>query len=806
MWLKSKIIGSLLIGASLFTHSLNALSLTLTQGKEDGQDFSVLTLRHNKAFSCFYASDKSRDGIRASLVITHAKHPVECVIDSIPNEGFTPLENAFFNIAYSMQQGRFVLRIKPKVMRRLTLFSFARDYKNEVPLFQENDSKAKMWQIIGYDQSIPFLKNPHANTKKGLNFPITIRNAQTPMIQELDIDSKPLLTTKRYDLNAYLEAKKQIDSQAYFDALRTISRIFKNYPQTIFKKDLYLLEIIALGKLGIKKPLLIDIGTKWIKSYPTDPNIPEVLYYVAKALDETNHYKQAIRHYKRILLEYKHSRYAPLAQMHLAIEAADASDFSGAITLFKEAFSNAKDKESASEVALNWAEVEIMHQNFKNAKYLIDKVINANPNYISTHSKLALELLNLLKKDQMNESAIKIAKLLINQDDDLKAKEQALYDLGALYARIKDFKNAHLYNLQYLQAHAELERASIVKARDEKALFSMEGNTQEKIAHYDKIIHSFPNSKEALKATELKAQLLFDEKRYAEVLSMQKDLPKDFPLIQKTLNTLSKEKLDNNNCKQALAYLAQVKNFDLDKNQEIKAFDCLYFASLHQKAQVIALNALKAAKTPSEKLPWLYRLGRNYYRLGDFKNSTFASKDALTLAQSLNKKEFYNIAFILFATYMQNNEKNLALEIYAFLEKHFKDDKRMILVYFKLLENEKDPKSIKIYATTLLKLQDTYKDYSYTPFAQFALIEAYRTTKDYLKALEVLEKLLTHKLSVENHQKALYLQSSLLDLSNQKAKSKESLEKCVQLKQKDKTNPWQSLCEQGLDLFKNKEQ
>ncbi|MGL2578272.1 DUF7494 domain-containing protein [Helicobacter pylori] len=800
MWLKSKIF--LLMG--LLSHSLNALSLTLTQGKEEGEDFSVLTLRHNKAFSCSYANEKPPSGIEASLSIMHAKRPIECVIDSIPKEGFTPLENAFFNITYSMRQQQFILHIKPKVMRRLTLFSFDRDYKKAIPLFVENDPKAKMWQIIGYDQKIPFLSKKD-NAQKGLNFPITIKDAQTPIIQELDVNNKPLLTTKGYDLNAYLEAKKQMDSQAYFDALRTISRAFKNYPQTIFKKDLYLLEIIALGKLGIKKSLLIDIGTQWIKNYPTDPNIPEALYYVAKALDENNNYKQAVRYYKRILLEYKNSRYAPLAQMHLAIEAAEASDLSSASMLFKEAFSNAKDKESASEIALNWAEAEINYQNFNNAKYLIDKVVQSNPDYLSMHSELALELLKLLKKNQMNESAIEIAQLLLNQDDDVKAKEQALYDLGALYARIKDFKNAHLYNLRYLQDHAELERASVVRARDEKALFSMEGNTQEKIAHYDKIIQNFPNSNEALKALELKAQLLFDNKRYAEVLGMQKNLPKDSPLIQKTLNILAKTPLEDHRCKEALKYLSQITTFEFNPKEEIQAFDCLYFASLKEKAQIIALNALKAAKTPSEKLVWLYRLGRNYYRLGDFKNSTLASKDALILAQSLNQKEFYDIAFVLFSDYMQNNERELALNLYAFLEKHFKDDKRMALVYFKLLENEKDPKSVKIYATSLLKLQDAYKDYSYTPFGEFALIDAYRVTKDYLKALKALDKLLNRRLSLEDHQKALYLQSSLLDLTNQKAKSKASLEKCVQLKQKDQTNAWQNLCEQGLNLFKNKE-
>ncbi|MGL2812141.1 tetratricopeptide repeat protein [Helicobacter pylori] len=800
MWLKSKFF--LLMG--LLSHSLNALSLTLTQGKEGGEDFSVLTLRNDKSFSCSYVNEKPPSGIEASLSIMHAKRPIECVIDSIPKEGFTPLENAFFNITYSMRQQQFILHIKPKVMRRLTLFSFDRDYKKAIPLFVENDAKAKMWQIIGYDQKIPFLSEKD-NAQKGLNFPITIKDAQTPIIQELDVNNKPLLTTKGYDLNAYLEAKKQMDSQAYFDALRTISRAFKNYPQTIFKKDLYLLEIIALGKLGIKKSLLIDIGTQWIKNYPTDPNIPEALYYVAKALDENNNYKQAVRYYKRILLEYKNSRYAPLAQMHLAIEAAEASDLSSASMLFKEAFSNAKDKESASEIALNWAEAEINYQNFNNAKYLIDKVVQSNPDYLSMHSELALELLKLLKKNQMNESAIEIAQLLLNQDDDVKAKEQALYDLGALYARIKDFKNAHLYNLRYLQDHAELERASVVRARDEKALFSMEGNTQEKIAHYDKIIQNFPNSNEAQKALELKAQLLFDNKRYAEVLGMQKNLPKDSPLIQKTLNILAKTPLEDHRCEEALKYLSQITAFEFNPKEEIQAFDCLYFASLKEKAQIIALSALKAAKTPSEKLVWLYRLGRNYYRLGDFKNSTLASKDALILAQSLNKKEFYDIAFVLFSDYMQNNERELALNLYAFLEKHFKDDKRMALVYFKLLENEKDPKSVKIYATSLLKLQDAYKDYSYTPFGEFALIDAYRVTKDYLKALEALDKLLNRRLSLEDHQKALYLQSSLLDLTNQKAKSKASLEKCVQLKQKDQTNAWQNLCEQGLNLFKNKE-
>ncbi len=258
----------------------------------------------------------------------------------------------------------------------------------------------------------------------------------------------------------------------------------------------------------------------------------------------------------------------------------------------------------------------------------------------------------------MNASAIEIAHLLLNQDDDLKAKEQALYDLGALYARIKDFKNAHLYNLQYLQDHAELDKASVVRARDEKALFSMEGNTQEKIAHYDKIIQNFPNSDEALKALELKAQLLFENKRYAEVLGMQKNLPKDSPLIQKTLNVLAKTPLENHRCEEALKYLSQITAFAFSPKEEIKAFDCLYFASLKEKAQIIALNALKAAKTPSEKLVWLYRLGRNYYRLGDFKNSTLASKDALTLAQSLNKKNFMILLLFYFQITCKTMKKN----------------------------------------------------------------------------------------------------------------------------------------------------
>ena len=153
-------------------------------------------------------------------------------------------------------------------------------------------------------------------------------------------------------------------------------------------------------------------------------------------------------------------------------------------------------------------------------------------------------------------------------------------------------------------------------------------------------------------------------------------MPKDSPLIQKTLNVLAKTPLENHRCEEALKYLSQITTFEFSPKEEIQAFDCLYFASLKEKAQIIALNAFKTAKAPSEKLIWLYRLGRNYYRLGDFKNSTLVSKDALILAQSLNKKEFYDIAFVLFSDYMQNNEKELALHLYAFLEKHFKGDKR----------------------------------------------------------------------------------------------------------------------------------
>lgn len=127
----------------LLSHSLNALSLTLTQGKEGGEDFSVLTLRNNKSFSCSYINEKPPSGIEASLSIIHAKRPIECVIDSIPKEGFTPLENAFFNITYSMSQQQFILHIKPKVMRRLTLFLLIGIIKKRFPFLWKTTLKPR---------------------------------------------------------------------------------------------------------------------------------------------------------------------------------------------------------------------------------------------------------------------------------------------------------------------------------------------------------------------------------------------------------------------------------------------------------------------------------------------------------------------------------------------------------------------------------------------------------------------------------------------------------------------------------------
>ncbi|WP_285759525.1 tetratricopeptide repeat protein [Helicobacter heilmannii] len=767
---------------------LHALDLSVTKGREKDKDFATLTLTNDKPFAC--------------ELIAYPSEEIICTINSTPKIGFMPFETEFFSVSYTMQNFIFHLHIKPKFKE--ALFALPYDYKQSIPIQKLNLKESKVWQVVGFHQKIPFLtpKNPQGSAKVGLNFPILIQGAQTPLIQELDVDNKPLTYTKGLDLEEYLALKQLIKDGSYMEALEAIGRIFRLYPHTIFKKDLYFYEIVALSRLKKKQDLAIQVASQWLKLFPADPQVPYVLYMLGDIYSQINYTAQAAQAYKRIISEYPDDRYAALAQMHMAQQVANGGDSPGASRLFQKAYSSAKDIESASQIAFNWGLFDL-NNGAKNATLILSKVIYGNPEYFMQHPIKSYDLLIALKTHSFFDPAIKIATLLSHQDNDKNIQEKAAFELGLLYAKNNQPNEAHFANLEYLDNYTNMIHITLVKSRDEQVLFAMHGGYQEKIQRYDQILKDYPrNSNEYQKALEYKAELLLEHRYYSQVLDL--NLPQNSSALQDALLQLERQALREGDCKSFNTYLVRMEKINphaLSDEEQIEAFDCLYEGDLYDKAGIFATSALK--NKPLNKLPWLYRQGRNLYALNDFANSLLASKDALNLAHVDNQPKYDDIAFTVFLDYMKTNNPQEAFKIYPKLQEEFKDDERMIEVYALLLESEEkgknNPTTLELYAKSLLSLQQHYENNSYTPYAQNQLISALSREGKVEEALKQSDALLALKLQSKDRQRALYNKATLLRQKGDKAGEKKAFETCIAIK---KPSAWRDLCQQALNLLK----
>lgn len=802
--------------------SMLGLDVTINYGKELKEHFSILNIIHKDALACH--EEKDTHG-----VVTH----IVCSIDSTPVASFSPTETLFFRFWSRVIDGRFYLYVEPK--HKIKLFATPSDLKNDSALItKEQPKKSKSWQIIGYKSEIPFL-NEHANTTrlKGLNFPIKIIKNKELFFNDLDIDRGPLRYDDGEDFVAYSHIKALIANQAYIDALKFIDETLIAYPKTIFAKDLLLYRLRALEHFDSveNSDMIIDMGTKWIKKYPTDFAVPEVLYYLGNAYADMKIPDEAKYYFERTISEYPQSRYMPLAKMALAKNFNTGSDANAASKLFAQAYKEAKDLDSASAVAIEWSKFRIQNHDKAQAQQLLETMLKVNPSYITKYPIKSYEFLKLLAEEDMPLIAAQLGEHLYEHllSEDV-SKEDLLDSVSLWYQNAKAPQDAHRINKLFLQEFTHRPKAEEIKDRDDKLLFALaeDESTDSKIQKYDYIIQTYSDTPESDKALLLKAKTLFDDGKYLDVLALydaltNKDLkdtlrklPLDLDAVQSSESSPDSEKasqdliaqsyaallhqsLEKADCKSVGDFYLKFPSVKVESADEKPLFECLYTLALNKEAAKIAEGKAEAAKDMPTKLEWLYKQTLNFAKLGDDKSVARSGRDTYKLAQSLKATQYYNVGFPLFDTLMRLDDKENALEVYAFLKQNQANNPQMLPLNLTLLKNsesQKDELGIELYAKDILRLQDILHDFSASPYVDFAIIQSYIRTQRLSEALVLIDSLLKKDISNDNKQKALYLKGSVLKTSGQDPKS--SFEECLAIPYE---GAWKNLCLQGLQIL-----
>lgn len=781
-----RIIGALFLSFI----GLFSLEVQVNFGKQNNEDFSVLNLRHDKAFEC-------KENINVYNEITS----INCTIDQTPINNFVPTNTVFFNFATEIIDKKLHLIITPK--HKLKLFSTFLDLKTSTPIPQERPKKSKYWQIIGYISTIPFLSQKQTS---GLNFPIKIPSVENLYIKQLDINLRPLRYEEGLDFDRLKEIRTLFNQQKYADVVTETAKALKIFPKSIFKKDFLLYRIKALTYFPTKENLntIITLSLEWIKDYPSDKSIPEVLYNLANTYAQIYLNDEAYYYYKRVINEYGDTDWMALAKMQLARNFAAEGLFKVTPNLFIEAYRSAKTKKTADKIAVEWALFNLSQGETDKAQELISLVLKDNPSYFLEDIQNTMSIINALASHELYKNAADLGSYLIKslppQDDRL---ENLIDNVAQWYQQVGDLENARKYNLEFLKKFPNSKNYKSVVLRNDRLLFKLDEKKtpEEKIQVFDDIIKRYPDSKEAQIAYSLKAEALFELQRYQEILDMQEHL-EDSPLLAKSKDALILEALKDGRCKSIPPYLKGSSIDTFPKESKLSLFDCLYSISYYQDAKKLIESENLETLNAQDKLPWTYRIAKVLYQLTDFTQSRLAAMDTSEIAHALNLKEYYDVDFILFDDLAELKLKEKAKQTSALLQKEFPQDQRMLKVWNTLLkwaQEENDNNGIEIYAKDILSLEEQLNIFDYSPYVNLVLIETLSKLGRFQEAKNYVDKLLEGNLTPQDRQKILYLQGSLLKaLGNDGSKS---FEECLKI---NIDSNWKTLCQKSLELIQSK--
>ncbi|RAX59281.1 hypothetical protein CCZ01_00655 [Helicobacter monodelphidis] len=792
-----KIFGVLFI---VFLSSLNALEIDLNSGKEAGKSFSVLKIEHNEPFTCQETFNRFSE-----------IEKVVCTIKGELGRGFSFNQTLFFKIDAFADKENSILVITPK--KKARLFALNQDSKRSTPIIKERPTLSARWQVVGYEDKIPFLSSQNP---VGLNFPITIQSSTTPHIGALDIAKKPLIIDESPDTQLYVSIKGFMERESYGEAVSTINDTLLRYPDSIFKKDLLLFKIRALFKQNDPDITeeMISLARGWLKAYPADGGVSEVLYILAKTYGQQRFYEEARYYYDRLKEEHIGDNFEILSRISLADDLLERGDSKIAPQLYISALNDATNIDTASLASYRLADYYITKDQtdqFDNAKTLLNQVVNANPKlFHNLPSQALLDNLGAWAEKGFFDPTGKIAEIVYNgikDGNDDALTEAFLRNAAIWYEGAADFPNANRVYQEYLKLYPIGETHKEMVRRADNLLFSYnEGNVTKRLEDLDRVIATYPDSEEAQKAYELKANLLIQQGDFSDAVNLEKNLGAEHPTVLQAATGAVRRSLHNNDCTTAAYYLQRYPNLDLNQDELLKGFDCLAEGSFFDDALRLSAQAEPNIENITRRLDWLYRIATTQQRKGDYPKAIKAARDGLDLNDSLATGKYDDISFILINSLLKEQRIEEAMQYLPRLEEMFKDDDRMIEIQKELLNaaaKKDDRPAIELYAKELLRLQELHKRPEYSPWAELTYVESLIKSNRLEEALAILNQSEQLPLNDDERAKVLYNKGSVADSLTFTPLSQESYEKCTQV---EGNSPYKKLCADALGLLNQRTQ
>ena len=773
----------------LFSLSSLALDITIKSAKELGENYSILRIQNDKPFTC---SERRDSYDRVTSIV--------CLFDKMATKRFKPLKSTFFKLRSVIKKDRYFIVIEP--FYKMKLFANIFDLTASEPTFEVEVKKANRWMIVGYVEQIPYIK-PHTKPATAIAFPITLQRDVLPYVGALDINSKPVHIANVEDVNSYLELKKLYSIGKYELVLELCNEVLDKYKDSIFISDVMLYKIRALHELGESEEV-IALAKEFMREYSSNIAMAEVLAYTARAYSKIGLFIDADYFYDRVFDEHSDSKYAQLAMVYKAEQYEESGDSKKAMEYLKKALYATKDIDIAVDAAFKIAKNELEHKRAKSAAKYIEKIAAKKGEYFNLQRSDSMEMATTFYDLKAYKSSYIILKNLLEHmtraDDEY---ERLLSNIIQALSKMGDVDKAMAYIDKYNKMYREGEFSHEVQVAKDSLFFENEElNVTAKLAEYDELIARYGDDVIAKKALYKKANLLYANGFYKEVMDLNSSLEAlegaEFTdattLVDKSVRKYINRALKNDNCQAASdAYF----RFSLRGYKDEEIFTCSIALLRYKDAKSIAKSHLQE-KDIATKTQWLYRYAIALYNLHEYDEFLKVSSDIIALSEDNNYSDIYRMRFDAFRA--KGLDKQM-LESIITIEKRFnlkaKDIERyvaMVIVAQKL----GDDVMVQNYATKVMQIQKRFNIHSQTPFIEFSMVESLLREGKSKRALKVVETLHKEELSPSDRARAYYLLGSLYTKLSQSSKAKVSYEKAIQ---SDKSSPWAKLAKDALELL-----
>ncbi len=790
-----KILALIICSVHLFS-----LNIVLNSAKENDSIYAILHIEDSEPIYC-------EKIVKQGVVYL-------CKFNKIVKTPLKPKIMKLVDIDFLEKKKEFYLRISPKVKSKIIPINLELYSTNEVG-FEGKIKKSKHWSILLYEKE-PFAKK---NINDGINFPILYPKNERPFVGALDLNGAPISYVQSKDITLFLDLKKSYDNKKYSNVIRDSLEAIKRYPKTIFKSEFLLYRLRALDK-GLETDdnlitknydynSVVNEGRAWIKAFPSDNNIPEVLMLIAKAYIKLG-FKADANYFLDILIsEHKDSPFTKQAILIFADSLYNSREKDKAIKLYKDVLYSAKDLDIAASAAIRLSEKELSRNKKQSAKEYLLKVLDANKEYLLKDREKSYNLAKKLAEKKLYGVAAKVVDVLLTgvKKRDEQAQE-LLRDSGIWHAKANDVQLAYEKLQKYLNEYKNGEYKEEVQTALDELFFELNETNETKLAnYYDTLIKKY-NNKIGDRAVIEKAKLLLSQKRYSDVLKMAESIKyatqdlnssKIPTIVKEAAINLAKLDLQKDRCIEAINYIEKYK-VEFDKLDNFKLFECFVRAGRYKNAKEISLKHIKD-KNLKKRLEWLENYLLSEYKLGNFSNVVEIGKDLEKLSKILKIKPKKESLKYLFFSLMRQDNAGRAIEVAKEIEKNYKKSLENCDIFMDIVRYASDKRDDLLlieYAKKIENLQNEFKSYVYTPYVEFSLIEAYKRLNRVKDAYESAKKLIDRELSNEDKTRAYYYAAEAALKLKKQDEAKRFFEKCIEI---DSKSSWKGICEQSLKLF-----